>query len=340
MHQENPDIVFSFDYFPVISGACQKENIRYISWVYDSPYLLLYSHTILNPCNTVYVFDKEVYMEFHNAGINTIRYLPLAVNIKRLDAASRKNEATDSASDEYQEFRYDVSFVGALYTESDNFFDYMTSLGDYARGYLDGVMAAQMKIQGYNFVEEVLHPVVEDMYKAYPLDVAADGMESQEWIYAQYVINRKITALERADLLTSVAGSCGLDLFTHDTGFHRPNLKNHGIADYYKQMPQIFRQSKINLNITLRSIKSGIPLRAFDIMGCGGFLLSNFQADFLDLFVPGEDFVYYENKEDLLQKIAYYLVHEDERKAIAQNGYKKIAEKHTYTHRVREILNF
>lgn len=338
LHKEHPDAVFSFDYFPVISDTCQKEHIRYISWIYDSPYVLLYSRTVLNPCNTVYVFDKELYMEFHNAGVNTVQYMPLAVNIERLDIASRREGKEGLAK--RRPFLYDVSFVGALYTESDNFFDSMTGLGDYARGYLDGVMAAQMKIQGYNFVEEVLHPVMEDLYKAYPLDVASDGMESQEWIYAQYVVNRKITALERADLLTSVAGSYGAELFTHDTGFARANLRNHGVADYYEQMPRIFRQSKINLNITLRSIKSGIPLRAFDIMGCGGFLLSNFQADFLDLFVPGEDFVFYESKEDLLRKTGYYLAHEAERKAIAENGYRKVAANHTYRHRVREMLDF
>ena len=74
-------------------------------------------------------------------------------------------------------------------------------------------------------------------------------------------------------------------------------------------------------------------------MGAGGFLLSNFQADFLDDFVPGEDFVYYESKEDLLQKIDYYLTHEKERQDIADNGHHKTAAGHTYRHRVREMLS-
>ena len=100
----------------------------------------------------------------------------------------------------------------------------------------------------------------------------------------------------------------------------------------------MFKQSRINLNISLRNIKSGIPLRAFDIMGSGGFLLTNFQADFLEHFIPGEDFVYYGDKEDLLRKIAYYLTHEEERKAIARNGHDKVAAEHTYRHRVREMM--
>ena len=105
-------------------------------------------------------------------------------------------------------------------------------------------------------------------------------------------------------------------------------------------MPYIFKQSKINLNITRRGIKSGVPLRAIDIMGCGGFLISNYQADFLDYFVPGGDFVCYESKEDLIQKVDYYLSHEKERQAIAKSGHEKVAAGHTYRHRVRQMLDF
>jgi spore maturation protein CgeB len=116
-------------------------------------------------------------------------------------------------------------------------------------------------------------------------------------------------------------------------------VRNHGTVDYYEEMPKVFKQSRINLNITRRGIQSGIPLRAVDIMGSGGFLVSNFQSDFLDYFIPGEDFVYYESKEDLQQKIDYYLNHEEERRAIAKRGHDKIAAGHTYRHRIREMLS-
>ena len=233
---------------------------------------------------------------------------------------------------------YDISFVGSLYTEQHNFYDRMTNLSAYAKGYLEALMAAQMKVQGYNFIQESLSPIMDDLYKALPMDPNPDGVESREYLYAQYVINRKITGLERFDLLSAVTQHHTLDLFTHDTSVTIKNLRNHGTADYYRQMPLIFKQSRINLNISLRSIKSGIPLRAFDIMGSGGFLLSNFQTDFLEHFVPGEDYVYYESKEDLLSKIDYYLNHEDERACIAQNGHDKVAAQHTFRHRVREML--
>lgn len=326
LHETVPDAVFSFNYFPLVSNVCKKEGLPYLSWIYDSPYVMLYSYTTVNPCNHIHVFDKALCREFQTAGIKTVHYLPMAANTDRLD---RLSAAT----------AYDVSFVGSLYTESHNFFDRMKTLSDYARGYLEGLMNAQMQIQGYNFIQESLSPIMEELYQALPMDPNPDGVETREYLYAQYVINRKLTGLERLRLLTAISQRHTLDLFTIDKTFTLPNLRNHGTADYYTEMPLVFKKSRINLNISLRSILSGIPLRAFDIMGCGGFLLSNYQEDFLENFTPGEDFVCYESEQDLLQKIDYYLAHEDERQAIAKNGHDKVAAAHTYRDRVRQMLS-
>lgn len=322
-----PDAVFSFNYFPLVSNVCKREGLPYLSWIYDSPYVMLYSYTTVNPCNHIHVFDSAVYREFQAAGIRTVHYLPMAANTERLDALR-----TDSLA-------YDISFVGSLYTESHNFFDRMETLSAYAKGYLEGLMNAQMHIQGYNLIQESLSPIMGELYQALPMDPNPDGVETREYLYAQYVINRKITGLERLRLLTAITERHTLDLFTLDPAFTLPNLRNHGTADYYSEMPLVFQKSRINLNISLRSIKSGIPLRAFDIMGSGGFLLSNYQEDFLENFTPGEDFVCYESEQDLLQKIDYYLTQEDERQAIAKNGHDKVAAAHTYRDRVREMLS-
>lgn len=327
LHETVPDAVFSFNYFPLISNVCKREGLPYLSWIYDSPYVMLYSYTAINPCNTIYVFDRALCREFHEAGIKTVRYLPMAANTERLDALG------------FPEPIYDVSFVGSLYTESHNFFDRMETLSPYAKGYLEGLMHAQMHVQGYNFIQESLSPIMEELYQALPMDPNPDGVETREYLYAQYVINRKLTGLERLRLLTAITERHPLDLFTLDPSFTLPNLRNHGTADYYSEMPLVFKKSRINLNISLRSIKSGIPLRAFDIMGNGGFLLSNYQEDFLENFTPGVDFEYYESEEDLLKKIDYYLTHEAERQAIAKNGHDKVAEAHTYRDRVREMLS-
>ena len=234
----------------------------------------------------------------------------------------------------------DVSFVGSLYNEDHNFFDRLANVNDYTKGFLDAIMEAQLKIYGFNFLETVLSSkkILDELLRVSPYANDRYGIETPEYIYANYYLCRKITSMERIRLLTAISERFPLKLFTLNKEFKIPHVQNMGAADYYAEMPYIFANSKINLNITLKSIQSGIPLRAMDILGAGGFLLTNFQADFLDYFIPDEDFVYYTDTDDLLSKIDYYLTHEQERKEIAQNGHRKVLQNHSFEKCFQSIL--
>lgn len=324
--------VFSFNYYPPVSNGCKRNHLKYLAYVYDSPLVALYSYTLINPCNYVFLFDRTCYLTFANEGIETVYYLPLCANTERLQQMRLASEKRHIVSS-------DVSFVGALYNEDHNFLDRMKDLDSYTKGYLDAIMRAQMNVSGYFFIEELLTPdILKAMKKSLEYRTLPGGTESAAYVYANYFLARKITSLERQQLLRAVSDRFDTKLYTHQDTPTLPHIKNMGAVDYYDVMPHVFKNSKINLNISLRSIQSGIPLRAFDIMGAGGFLLTNYQADFLDLFVPEEDFVYYESEEDLLTKIEYYLSHEKERTDIAANGFQKTAASHTYDCRVRTML--
>lgn len=104
-------------------------------------------------------------------------------------------------------------------------------------------------------------------------------------------------------------------------------------------MPLVFNNSRINLNMTIRNIRTGIPLRVWDILGAGGFLLTNFQVELPDYFENGKDIVYYEDINDSCRKARYYLAHEDERRQIALNGYNIVKQNHSYTQRIATILD-
>lgn len=332
------DAVFTFNYFPIISNCCMRHNIPYISFVYDSPLVSLYSYTIINSCNYVFLFDKSIYLDFKKENINTVYYMPLAVNHKRLDDINNNIASFSEQTSSF--YSSSVSFIGTMYNETHNFYDRMKNLSPYTLGYLDGIMQAQLKVYGYYFIEEVLNKeIISDMQKSLPMYPSNDGVETPEWLFAYYVIARKLTNIERTSLLKDISEHFNTKLYTPNPTPELPKIQNMGAVDYYCQMPYIFKCSDINLNITLRSIRSGIPLRCFDIMGAGGFLLSNYQADFYEHFIPGEDLVLYESPEDLINKCGYYLKHDSERRQIAANGYGKVSEFHTYEIRLKEIFD-
>ena len=327
--------MFTFNYLPIISNCCNRHHIPYISHVYDSPLVALYSYTIINPCNYVFLFDKSVYLEFKKENINTVYYMPLAVNVFRLDSMMK-----DIGTEEKKFYSSDVSFVGSMYNEKHNFYERMKNISPYTKGYLEGIMQAQSQVYGDYFIEQLLKPdILADMKKSLPFQSSRNGVETEEWLFAYYVIARKMANMERTSILKQVSESFQTKLFTRNQTPELPDIQNMGPVDYYNMMPYVFRLSSINLNISLRSIKTGIPLRCLDIMGAGGFLLSNYQADFYEHFIPREDLILYESVDDLLKKCAYYLRHESERKQIAINGYNKVKEYHTYEVRLQQMFD-
>lgn len=327
------DLVFTFNYSVVISQNCNRHNIKYVAWVYDSPLVCLYSYTITNPCNYIFLFDSAQYLELKSGGINTVYYMPMAVNVNRLD----KMTVTPEIS---KVFNGEISFIGSMYNEKHNLFEKFHSISPYAKGYLDSIMQAQLKVYGMNFIENLLTSnILEELKKAVPYTPNKDGIETPAYIYANYFIARKMAQLERHNLIEAISAKHQIKLYTHNPTPSLTNVTNMGAVDFYDNMPYVFKCSKINLNISLRSIKNGIPLRCMDIMGAGGFLLSNFQSDFLEHFIPDEDFVYFDSKEDLLNKCDYYLEHEDERIRIARNGYEKVKEFHSYEAHLNEIFH-
>jgi len=90
--------------------------------------------------------------------------------------------------------------------------------------------------------------------------------------------------------------------------------------------------------MTIPNIKSGVPLRVYDILGAGGFCLTNFQAELPMFFENEKHLVWYYNNEDLYDKVDFYLKHDSEREHIAAAGQEYVREACTYEARIKEML--
>ena len=148
----------------------------------------------------------------------------------------------------------------------------------------------------------------------------------------------EVTRNERLILLSLCGRRYDTKFYSYDNSEVIKGVHRCGAVDYVTEMPKVFACSKININPSLRIIQTGIPQRAFDIMGAGGFLLSNYQAELAEYYVNEEDMVIYEGIEDAIDKMAFYLGHEDIRAKIAQNGRAKTLEFHTMQGRVETIF--
>lgn len=332
--KEKPSFVFSFNFFPVAAIACKACRTRYVSWVYDSPYILMYSETVKLDTNRVFVFDRAECLKFQEMGIRNVFYLPMA-------AATDYYDTIEPSDTEREKYASDVTFIGSMYSEKgQHMFRHLDNLDEYTRGYLFGLMQAQKDLYGIDILESGLtKDIVSRIQKVCPVTEHGDGFETVEWVLANYFLARKLTAIEREEIISSLSEKYRVKLFTPEPTPHLPNAENMGRIDYYTQAPYAMKCAKINLNISLRSIHSGMPLRALDILGCGGFLLTNYQADYLDYLEPGKDFVYYSSTKEVSEIVGYYLEHEQERAQIARNGYEKVRMHLSYQKQINSLLD-
>lgn len=107
-----------------------------------------------------------------------------------------------------------------------------------------------------------------------------------------------------------------------------------------QEMVQAFQQSKIVLNIHswLGSYDYGTNPRLFETNGCAVFQISDTKKEIPLLFEPNKEIVLYNNTEELTAQITYYLQHNDKREQIAQAGYLRAIQEHTYLKRMEQML--
>lgn len=336
IHEKHVEAVFSYDYFPLISMLCDMNHIPYVSWIYDCPMNTLTSGTIGNECNYIFCFDAWYAERVGELGAKHIYHFPLAVEKDTLEILKKRESETPKISEKY---KCSISFVGNMYNGEKNRLR-RAELTEYTYGYVEGLIKSQMLIYGYNLLADSLKPqIVEEIIDKCELELG-DNYISNPAQMAADAIGIEVTAREREQVIKTLSDRYPLALYSSypvEEMVRGQYLQEKGYVDYEGEMPFVFHNSKINLNITSRTIQSGIPKRVLDILACGGFCLTNYQPEIAEYFEDGVELVTYSGMADLAAKVEYYLNHEEERRAIAENGNRKVREEFDLEKRVAQM---
>lgn len=333
------DFVFSVNYFSTISEICQQIGIKYVCWNYDNPVLSMYHRSVFNENNYIFTFDKTCFLEFRQMGVEHIWYLPLAAPIERADYLFRVgNPAISENKGQHSKYMGDIAFVGSLY-ENNIYNQICDTFPDYLAGYFDAVMEAQLNISGANIIDALLTvEILEKLQKYYRFEKSEDSFVDLGFYFQTGVLGFKIAELQRQRALTELSKKFSVNVYSNSDFSDLYRVCKKGAVDYWQELPLVFRQSKINLNFTIPNIKSGIPLRVWDVLAAGGFLMTNYQAELPYYFEEGKELVCFDGVDDLCEKVEYYLENEEERMEIAKNGYEKVRHHHSYRHRISEMF--
>lgn len=325
------EFFFTVNYFPLISNVCQECGLLYVCWSCDNPLISMYHKSVFNDVNRIFLFDLTNVEEFSGMGAEHVYHLPLAVDTERLDYLFSNSKDLDL-------YKNEISFVGSLYEK--NSYDKMEfTLPDYLRGYFEATMEAQKDLQGINIIDRMLTPeILMELQQYFELEKSEDSLSDLNLIFSVTTLGFKIAEKQRRSILIELSKHHDVSIYTNSNVQDLIRVNYRGSVDYWEEMPKVFRESKINLNMTIPNIKSGVPLRVYDILGAGGFCISNFQAELPMYFENEKHLVWYYNQRDLFEKVDYYLHHDTERARITREGYEHVKRNCTYDIRIKEML--
>lgn len=212
------------------------------------------------------------------------------------------SQLNSQTREEKDRFSADISFVGSMYHKN-SYDDIKDKLPPYLRGYFDAAMLAQLNIYGDNIIDELLTVDILKQLSEF-VDFRQDkrAFSDIRLVFESTFLGFKLANIERVRTLNLLAKKNKVALYTDEKDTSLINVDFKGTVDYMNDMPKVFNNSSINLNMTIRNIRTGIPLRVWDILGAGGFLLTNYQIELTDYFKNEESIVYYEDMYDCCKK--------------------------------------
>lgn len=322
--------VISHNFCETIAKACEKKGIPYIAWVFDAPQKELFTSAAFYYNNHIFVFDKCQLHRLKEIGIPYVYHTPLGV-LPKMWQGPYETEPT-----------IEISFMGQLY--GNPYLERVIQAAPYEVKQEINSMHEKLFLHwekgtpttGYlseKTISYLRNVKGEDVTQLYPY-------MTEQYYYEAAMISRVIANRERLAVLNKLAEKHEVCLYSFDPHLEGISSKVNVFSGvgFGGQAGNIYCRSKINLNISLHCIESGANQRIFDIMAAGGFVLSNYQSELEELFIPGEEIVLFHNEEELTKLVEYYLAHDEEREHIARNGQRKVMQCYTYDVLLKRVL--
>ncbi|MDR2140452.1 MAG: glycosyltransferase [Deltaproteobacteria bacterium] len=280
------------------------------SWFVDSPLYILRP----GPQGDVFVFswDRDYLEPLKAMGFPRVAYLPLATDPDLF--APRPGPITR-----------ELAFVGDSLTAATQKYLALSGLGPETLPEIDQL--ARLFLKSPDLAPTSLAARLVEREKLNPERARSLGALIT-WRASRLYRVKVLKAL--SDQRPEIRGDAGW-------GELLPGLTAGPQVDYYQDLAPFYRSSAINLNITSAQMKTGLNQRVFDAPAAGGFVLTDYRKQLLDLFAPDE-VVTYQSPAEAKTLAREYLRKPQERQRITQKAQRRILGEHLYSHRLAEIF--
>lgn len=333
LQSQKPDVVISTIFFQIVAAYTHELGIKYAVYGMDSPHYAAWVPEYPRLDNVyLFHFDSREVERFRKCGYTNVTYLPLAAGVTWADTIH-------TSGVDRKKFGSAVSFVGGLY--GDNPFD--TCAGRLPQPVQEHIWN---QLENSAFLwdgkERLQEGVSEELLRICQTvtpELCNPGFTMEDdYYFRQWTLARKLSNIERTLLFKQLAGQYDFRLYTREKEVVPESIHRYPPVNAMTEQLKVFQSSGVNLNVTLRSIESGVPLRVFDILSVGGFVLTDYRKDAEELFQEDEEIVMFRTPEEMMEKLAFYTTHETEQKRIAKNGHRRARAEYSYERMLEEIL--
>jgi hypothetical protein len=168
------------------------------------------------------------------------------------------------------------------------------------------------------------YPLSAEEQQKYACDIAFVGTLVPNNLYS-----RRVQALET--------------LREFDLGIWSVHDVPPGLNDFVRgealgeEMLKILSAAKITINVHGDFMRYGGNMRLFEAAGVGVLQIADDLRGNRQWFAPDETIVTYQTPDELREKVAYYLSHEEERQRISQAAQTHVYANHTYEQRLDRV---
>lgn len=309
--------MLGYDASGVLADYTRKAGIPLAVWFVDDPHpILLNQSGSITPNMIAFTWEKSYIPWLRLQGFGEVHYLPLATD-PALFTVDPPGEPV-----------VNYGFIGSSMGE-----EYLSRIAE------KFLWQPHYRDIAQKVAESLLENPAEDpLQHLLSVDPGLEAVGDQNLTWLRSYCIHTASMLKRQKAVSRLI-PMGVQTFGDPKGWKQlcgESLITHPDFDYRQSIARHYREIKININITSCQMPTAVNQRAFDAPASGSFLINDTQKDLNELFTPDE-YITYATADDLLEKGAFYLDHENERLKIVSAARDKVLRRHTYLHRFIEL---
>lgn len=327
-----PNLVFCINYVHGISECCERYNTLFFCWEIDPSIDSVKYNGSSSKNSYIFTYRKKNLDLFFNAGfINTV-YLPLASNPQKRFPPILNDE-------EKEKYSSRVSFVGeSMASQAQVLFKKFLSLCDAFGLDLQTCTARANNIlqeQRKDFSDFSVADLIQDEFP----ELYADPNKLQSFNLNPVMLLGEMAAAEKRLYYMKALESYAINLWG-DSDWQKivgNGAIYRGKAGHHSEINKIYSTSLINIDINRIYQKDIVTMRVFDVLACGGFVLTEYTDTLNELFKIGDELDTFDSIEEMKDKVEYYLNNPSLIHQIAQKGRERVLKDHTIYQRVQKM---